>query len=364
MSNERKPIDKSLRNTVLSKIFITISITTVIFFIFLAIAYIICHMFTFKGDEPIYILGGIIKYVFPFILIVIWFVEILIIIISYWKKALRYTDIIIEESKKLIKNDDEKVELPLELKDVEEQMNSVKQIAIKNMQLAKEEEQRKNDLIFYLAHDLKTPLTSVIGYLTLLNDEKEISKELRERYLAISLDKAERLEELINEFFEITRFNLSRLILESQEVNLTRMIEQIAYEFKPLFKEKNIECKLKIESNLKIKCDVNKMERVFDNLIRNAINYSFDNAIVEIEAKRYKNKIYMCFINEGNTIPVEKLERIFEQFYRLDSSRESKKGGSGLGLAIAKKIIELHNGTIKANSADNKIKFEILIPES
>lgn len=93
-------------------------------------------------------------------------------------------------------------------------------------------------MIMYLAHDLKTPLSSVIGYLTLLKDESQMSKELREKYLSISLDKAERLEDLINEFFEITRFNMSNITLQYTKINLTRMLEQLIYEFKPMLKEK------------------------------------------------------------------------------------------------------------------------------
>lgn len=109
----------------------------------------------------------------------------------------------------------------------ETELNRVREKALDNMRTAKEAEQRKNDLVMYLAHDLKTPLTSVIGYLTLLRDEQQISEDLRERYLSISLEKAERLEDLINEFFEIARFNLSNIALEYSTVNLTRMLEQL-----------------------------------------------------------------------------------------------------------------------------------------
>lgn len=114
----------------------------------------------------------------------------------------------------------------------------------KNAAIAKKAEKRKNDLIVYLAHDLKTPLSSVIGYLNLLKDEQQISDELREKYLSISLDKAERLEDLINEFFEITRFNLSNITLEYRMINLTRMLEQLVYEFKPMLAEKNLTCSM------------------------------------------------------------------------------------------------------------------------
>ena len=106
--------------------------------------------------------------------------------------------------------------------------------------LLREETARKNDLVMYLAHDLKTPLASVIGYLTLLRDEQQISPELREKYLSITLDKAERLEDLINEFFEITRFNLSTVTLDYSSIDLVRLLEQLRFEFMPMLKEKSL----------------------------------------------------------------------------------------------------------------------------
>lgn len=154
--------------------------------------------------------------------------------------------------------------LSAELVATEKKINSIKHTLEQRRLAAEIAEKRKNDLVVYLAHDLKTPLTSVIGYLTLLRDENQISEELREKYLSISLEKAERLEDLINEFFEITRFNLSNITLEYSKVNLTRLIEQLVFEFKPMFLEKNLQCTLEVQPNTMVRCDVNKMQRVFD----------------------------------------------------------------------------------------------------
>ena len=138
-------------------------------------------------------------------------------------------------------------------------MNEVRLQIRRNEQLAKDAEQRKYDLVVYLALDLKTPLTSVIGYLTLLKEEQMISPELREKYLSISLSKAERLEELINEFFEITRFNLTQLELELSTVSLDRMLEQTVYEFHPMLKEKSLTCRLDIEpEHITISCEIGR----------------------------------------------------------------------------------------------------------
>ena len=344
-----------------SRIFITIVLSTIVLAAILLLSYNAYSKSTYYGDELIYRLAQIVKYYLPCLFIIVWLIDIIFVIGVYWKKSLNYLDVLVDSSNQLISNDDKLIHLPKELKEVEYQMNEVKHKAARNAQLAKEAEQRKNDLIVYLAHDLKTPLTSVIGYLTLLKDEQEISNELREKYISISLDKAERLEDLINEFFEITRFNLSQLTLEPSQTNLTRMLQQIVYEFKPLFATKNLQCQLHLDPDIQIKCDVTKMERVFDNLIRNAVNYSFEDSTVEITAKQKTEGVFICFSNSGNTISKDKLTRIFEQFYRLDTSRATKTGGAGLGLAIAKEIVELHNGTITASSENDKINFEIYL---
>ncbi len=191
-------------------------------------------MFRWHGDELIYPILHIISNNVRVFLAFCWLIGFIIIFFVFWRKTLGYVDTIAKASSLLVETNEDPIRLPAELKQVEDRMNQVKQEAIRNARIAKEAEQRKNDLIVYLAHDLKTPLTSVIGYLTLLRDEQEISDELRRKYLSISLEKAERLEDLINEFFEITRFNLSQLTLELSRVNLTRMLQQIAFEFKPL----------------------------------------------------------------------------------------------------------------------------------
>ncbi len=255
------------------------------------------------------------------------------------------------------------IHLRPELREVEQHMNQIKFQIHRSERLAKEAEQRKNDLVVYLAHDLKTPLTSVIGYLTLLREETQISPELREKYLSISLEKAERLEELINEFFEITRFNLTHLELETVTVSLKRMLEQIIYEFYPLFAEKQIECQMQIEpENLNITCDTDKMQRVFDNLLRNALLYGYQHSTIQIKARICQQSLQLQIENQGATIPKEKLARIFEQFYRLDSARQSKTGGAGLGLAIAKEIVERHGGKISAKSQKERTIFTVELP--
>lgn len=315
-------------------------------------------------DNPVYIILKVLErcaFVFLVIFIILGWV---FITYRFMGRPLYYLDEVISASEKLAHPTEEQIILPDAMKSVQDEMNYIRQTALHNAYIAKEAEQRKNDLIVYLAHDLKTPLTSVIGYLTLLRDEVGISEELREKYLSISLDKAERLEDLINEFFEITRFNLSDITLSYSKVNLTRLLEQLIFEFKPMLSEKNLQCSLSILPDIMIRCDADKIQRVFDNLLRNAVFYSFENSEIEIIVIQDDIKTDIMLRNHGDTIPKEKLERIFEQFYRLDTSRSSKSGGAGLGLAIAKKIVELHNGSIKAKSEDEIIEFDIRIPLS
>lgn len=286
----------------------------------------------------------------------------LIIMRIYLKSFTKYFNEINRGIDALIDENSGDVVLSPELSATEKKINSIKHTLAQRKLEAELAEQRKNDLVVYLAHDLKTPLTSVIGYLNLLRDENQISEELREKYLSISLEKAERLEDLINEFFEITRFNLSNITLAYSRVNLTRMLEQLTYEFKPMLLDKNLECVLEVAPDISVKYDVDKIQRVFDNLLRNAVNYSFDNGTVHIAVIQNEENIIIKFTNQGNNIPKEKLERIFEQFYRLDTARSSKSGGAGLGLAIAKEIVELHGGTITAKSENEEIEFEVTLP--
>lgn len=277
-------------------------------------------------------------------------------------KPLRYLDDLAEAARQLSHPGEEPVVLPAALAETENELNLARERAIRDAYAAKEAEQRKNDLIVYLAHDLKTPLTSVIGYLSLLRDEQGISEQLREKYTGIALDKAMRLEDLINEFFEITRFNLTHLTLEKETVNLSRMLEQITFEFTPALEEKGLFWELSIAPDVELLCDPDKLMRVFDNLLKNAVNYSYPNTAVCVSLEKEPDRACIRVGNHGKTIPEEKLERIFEQFFRLDSSRASATGGAGLGLAIAKEIAELHGGRITAESADESVTFTVRLP--
>lgn len=256
----------------------------------------------------------------------------------------------------------EPVKLPRQLAPLQRDLTSLQATLRLRQQRAREEEQRKNDLLVFLAHDLKTPLTSVIGYLTLLQDDPDLSVEQRAKYTGIALDKALRLEDLMLQFFEITRENLHGAPTPTGEVQLSFLLEQIADEFLPQLLDKKLTCQVNIQPRLVVNGDGDKLARVFDNVLRNAVHYSDEGGLVEIEAVRFENRVAVTIRNDGLTIPEQELGRIFEKFYRLDAARSTRTGGAGLGLAIAKEIVEAHGGTIRAMSNARKTAFMIEFP--
>lgn len=185
---------------------------------------------------------------------------------------------------------------------------------------------------------------------------------MRCKYTGIALEKAQRLETLINEFFDITRFNLTAMQLEKMDIDLSMMLEQLSSEFAPVLAEQNLELESRIAPGIRLVCDPDKLLRVFDNLLRNAMNYSYSNTKISLTMGVENDWICIRCKNRGRTISQEKLAHIFEQFYRLDSSRSTATGGAGLGLAIAREIVELHRGRIMAESEDETITFTVFLP--
>lgn len=299
------------------------------------------------------------KYIFlglGFIILFLIFYNMLI------KRLLHYLCSVENAIDSIQKELDEPVELVPELKPISDKLTMLKMTLKRKEMETAASEQRKNDLVVYLAHDLKTPLTSVIAYLTMLDEKKDMPEEERLKYTHVTLEKANRLRELINEFFEITRFNLQDIVLEKERLDLSMMLEQLADESYGVLGEKYLTCSVHTDDNLIVFGDPDKLARVFDNLLRNAIAYSYTDTEIRIEAHRSRGEIVITFTNQGHEIPEQKLKSIFEKFYRVDNARSSQTGGAGLGLSIAKRIVEVHGGRIEAASGWEHTTFTVYLP--
>lgn len=367
-NNDMKKIVKSTFGSFIVQCMISLTIMGIIMIILAESRAIFDFQWLYNIFPHLYdLLDNIYELVFErayFIFII--FGTTLIIVLSLLYKLLNkifsYVFAVSESADKLFDKNVEYINLPPEMVEVEKKLNHFKTEAIKNERLARENEQKKDELIVYLAHDIKTPLTSMIGYLSLLSEIKDMPQEQRNRYIDIALDKSYRLEYLINELFDVARFNSEKIVLEKEEINLNLMLEQIADDFYPTLKEMNKKINFTSDEKTILYADPDKLSRVFNNLIKNAVNYSKENTDIDISILNKENQATVKITNKGKQIPKEKLDKIFEKFYRLDSSRTSKTGGSGLGLAIAKEIVELHGGRIYAESDMKETTFSVILP--
>ena len=324
--------------------------------------FLLCRSILWYETNPLYQLLNWIRDYYFFVLIAAILLGWVVISYFFIGRPVRNLELLLAGAEELAHPTDTPIRLPEGMESAEAQLNQVREQALRDARAARDAEQRKNDLVVYLAHDLKTPLTSVIGYLTLLRDEPQLSPEMRGRYTGVALEKAERLEDLINEFFDITRFSLTHLELEKRDTDLRRMLEQMCSEFGPVLAGRQMRCELDLPQELRIVCDPDKMARVMDNLLNNACHYAYPGSTVYVRAWEEEKRVCMTFRNAGATIPPEKLARMFEQFFRLDTSRGTRTGNAGLGLAIAREIVEAHGGTITAQSAEEQVVFTVVLP--
>lgn len=366
MNNQNAFIGKTYKSSLIRKLVAQYALTLLSFVLLMVLliyaAYSYCSHRVWYDTDPLWHMLHWVQENLRFVSMIACLLGWLAITLVFMLRLYYHLKEVVEASEQLVNQPERPVVLSPFMKSVQDELNMVREQTLRNSYLAKEAEQRKNDLIVYLAHDLKTPLTSILGYLTLLQDEPQLSAEMRSRYTGIALNKAERLESLINEFFEITRFNLTVMTLEMETVNLSRMLEQIAYEFIPIFSEKGLTCHSVIEPNVELVCDSDKLERVLDNLIRNAVNYSYRDTMVQLSMRCVGGAVEIQVMNRGKTIPKEKLSHVFEQFFRLDTARSSVTGGAGLGLAISKEIVEKHGGNISVISENENTIFTVRLP--
>ncbi len=280
----------------------------------------------------------------------------------FWKKPWKYLEEVITATQTVYEQNKHSISLSEPLREVEHQMNEIKMSVLLHEQAAKEAENKKNELVMYLAHDIRTPLTTVIGYLSLLDEAPDMPMDQKAKYIGIALEKAERLETLLNELFEITRYHTNTVQVKRKKIDLYALLAQVIDDFYPVLSSNGNNVSVSAEDNLFILGDPEKLARVFNNLLKNAVAYSYPKTEISVFAEKKDNDIIVVFKNHGATIPAEQLPIIFEKFNRLDNARVSDTGGAGLGLSIAKEIINLHGGKIAAQSSNETIIFTITLP--
>ena len=265
---------------------------------------------------------------------------------------------------KMIDNFDESiVNLPIYYKTLESSINKLKLKQKDTAYEIKKRENNENELITYLAHDLRTPLTSIIGYLSMLDEMRDLPNKQREQYIIQVLEKSLELEELINQFFEITRLNNGEISISKGKIDLEYFLIQLKDELYPMMKENDNKIKIFSEGQIFVNVDPDKMKRAFENIFKNALLYSYSN--IEIKVKIYQTYKFAIVkvINEADTLEEAQMRNMFNKFTRLNGARNSKKAGSGLGLPIAKEIVELHGGKIEVESFKNKVIFTVSVPK-
>ncbi len=228
------------------------------------------------------------------------------------------------------------------------------------MDKERESERTKNELITNVAHDLRTPLTSIIGYLELLSGKVAIPPEMQKKYIDIAYAKSKRLEKLIEDLFGFTKMNYGKMTMHVSKVDVVKLLSQLLEEFYPSFMDKNLSYELK--SNVPaqvITADGNLLARLFDNLINNAIKYGADGKRVLVNIHVADTVVTISVTNFGYVIPEDELPLIFNKFYRVEQSRSTNTGGTGLGLAIAKNIVDMHGGSISVASDLNGTVFTV-----
>lgn len=341
------------------------------------------------------------------IAITLYLVGCILVIFIGFNKSFKYFDELARAVANMLEDRTKPVKLSKQLLITQNELNSIRLGSLADERAADVAERRKDELVAYLAHDIKTPLTSVMGYLMLLDEAPDLPEEVRARYIRIASEKTQRLEDLIDEFFEITRYNLHSIPIERENVDLLVLCQQVVDEFFPACEARDISIEVNVAADSNLFVDPGKFARALGNVVRNAVAYAEPRSVIKVEAERVSGKDvalaeYMTgddvvddvldiasdgsfgadcdtcsdaifdaksdswvirVSNKGKEISEVHLKSIFEKFYRADGSRSSESGRSGLGLAIAKEIIGAHRGRIFATSELGVTTFTIVVPQ-
>ncbi|WP_147536172.1 sensor histidine kinase [Bacillus marasmi] len=249
-----------------------------------------------------------------------------------------------------------------EFSDIAQDINLASEKLEEAIQRGDFSESSKDQLVVNLAHDLRTPLTSVLGYLDLILKDENLSKEQVRHFLHIAFTKSQRLEKLIDELFEITRMNYGMLPVEKGPINLTDLLHQLVEELYPVLEKNHLTTRIECAPKLPIIGDGDLLARVFENLLTNAIRYGYDGQFVDINGFIDENEVVVQVANYGDSIPADELPHLFDMFYTGDKARTHQEDSTGLGLFIAKNIVEQHHGSISVDSNVIKTVFEVRLP--
>ncbi|GAB6087386.1 sensor histidine kinase [Alkaliphilus crotonatoxidans] len=282
------------------------------------------------------------------------------------EKSIRYLEEITDNLNRVAKGDFT-INIPVRTNDelgvLADNINSMTQQLKESIEEERRAERAKTELITSVSHDLRTPLTSILGYLGLVVNDR-YRDELALRYYAdIAYTKSKRLKELIDELFEYTRVSYGGFRASFDKINLVELLEQLTEEFVPMLQEAGMVCRLRpSEKEIYAMADANMLVRVFENLLTNGVRYGKDGKYIDILIQESES-VTIDFINYGDAIDSQDLPYIFDRFYRVEKSRSQELGGAGLGLAIAKSIVEHHKGKIEVFSDNNETKFEVILPK-
>lgn len=293
------------------------------------------------------------------------------VIVLYWRLILRYHQMqlrhIISELHYIANGHfDHRISFSVnnDMQKVIDSINSLVDSTVGAINEEKAIEQSKDELITNVSHDIRTPLTSIIGYLGLLKNGAVTSQEDMLKYINIAYDKAEQMRSLANDLFEYTTLKSTKTKLNVTPINIKGMMEQVAAGFELEAEKKGIAFSVKARpDDLIVNADVEKLVRVYNNLISNALKYAAGASRINLVANLINHEqVELRVENNGEPIPKDKLKKIFDRFYRVESSRNTKTGGTGLGLSIVQGAVELHGGTIRCESNKDWTRFIILLP--
>ena len=296
--------------------------------------------------------------------IALYIAGIAVILLMVLNRSVRYFNELSYAVTHLLNDKTTRIQLSPDLSIAGTELTRIQERSLADDRAAAAAEQRKNELVAYLAHDVKTPLTSVLGYLQLLEESPEMPAEQRARYAGIALQKTRRLDAMMDEFFEITRYNLKAIPLEREGVDLFILCKQAAEELYPQASERNVEIDVRALGRRDGLVDAGKLARVLANILRNAVAYADAGSRIILSLEGDESATAIRIENQGREISPAHLESIFEKFFREDRARNAEAGGAGLGLAIAKEIVVAHGGAISAESQLGRTVFTVRLPRA